>query len=119
MPNEFGRNRRVSKEIQRELAPLVASIASEIRGVMVSVSGVDVASDLRHAVVYISCYGAEAERALQALQAQTGTLRQQLAARLRMKLVPAIRLVADESIERGVRMSALINSLRPTKGSTD
>ncbi len=112
MPHEFGRNRRLSKEIQRELAPLVQSITAEISGTMASVTEVDVSPDLRQATVYISCYGAQPARALETVQAAANHLRHHLATRLHTRIVPAIRVELDGSIERGAQMSALLNSLK-------
>jgi ribosome-binding factor A len=122
MPNEFGRNLRVSKEIKRELAPLVQRLANESHAGIVTVTGVDVAPDLRHAKVYVSCLGKPSAEVIEILNRAAGHLRHHLAQQLRMKVLPRIHFSHDESLERGARISALLHSLDPGKpapGDTD
>jgi ribosome-binding factor A len=119
MPNEFSRKLRVSREIQRELGPVVQNIAAEVRGAMVSVTAVDVAPDLRQATVYVSCFGQEADRGLAAVQAAVSRMRHHLATHLRLRTVPNLKVVRDESIDRGARMSALLNEIRTERDDGD
>jgi ribosome-binding factor A len=81
----------------------------------VTVTGVDTASDLRHATVYVSVLGSSRKRSatLTGLAAAHGVLQSRLARELRLKRTPQLTFEYDPSVERGVRMSQLIDELAP------
>jgi ribosome-binding factor A len=72
--------------------------------------------DPRHATVYVSVLGSEKKRTatLRGLDAAHGVLQSRLARQLRMKRTPQLTFEYDPSVERGVRMSRLIDDLAPT-----
>ena len=74
---------------------------------------VDTKPDLRQATVYVSVLGNERKRTatLRGLEAAHGLLQSQLARQLRMKRTPQLTFEYDPSVERGVRMSRLIDEL--------
>jgi ribosome-binding factor A len=76
---------------------------------------VETSSDLRHARVYLSVLGAERKRAqtLAGLEAARVLLQAQLGRELRMKRTPQLAFEYDPSVERGVRMTKLIDELAP------
>ena len=112
MPREFPRTRRVGEQIQRELAGLVHEEIKDPRMGMVSISGVEVSTDLTHAKVFISVLGddATATASIQVLNNAAGFLRRKLGARMRLRMVPRLRFLYDRSLAEGARMDALINS---------
>jgi ribosome-binding factor A len=81
----------------------------------VTITGVETAPDLRHAVVFVSVLGGEKQRqkSLQGLAAAHGTLQARLARELRMKRTPQLTFEYDPTVERGVRMTKLIDELAP------
>jgi ribosome-binding factor A len=81
----------------------------------VTVTGVETSADLRHAVVYVSVLGSEQrrERSIDGLQAAHGILQGRIARELRMKRTPQLTFQYDPSVERGVRMTQLIDELAP------
>ena len=81
----------------------------------VTVTGVDTSPDLRHARVYVSVLGAEKKReqSLVGLEAAHGVLQRRLASELRMKRTPQLAFEYDPAVERGVRMTQLIDELAP------
>ena len=81
----------------------------------VTVTGVDTSPDLRHARVYVSVLGAEQKReqSLVGLEAAHGVLQRRLASELRMKRTPQLAFEYDPAVERGVRMTQLIDELAP------
>lgn len=111
MPREFSRTQRVSELIRRELGHVIAREMDDPRVQFVSVTAVDVSKDLRNARVYVTQIDAAAGAALDisALQNAAGFLRKQLATALRLRTIPALRFVYDNSIERGVKLSRLID----------
>ncbi len=114
MPKEYPRSRRIAEQIQRELAEIARDELDDPRVGPVTVSEVQVSRDLRHAVVYVSVLGADAERvasSVDVLNRARGFLRTQLARRMRSKRVPDLRFVHDTAFDRGARLSELIDEV--------
>ena len=105
---------RVNMEIQRELSRILREEVKDPRvGVMTSVNGVDVTTDLKTCKVYISVLGTEEEReaALAACRSAGGFIRHQLAVSLNLRHTPELIFLADNSIEYGVSMSGIIDDV--------
>jgi ribosome-binding factor A len=108
MAKEFARSQRVAEQIQRELADLLQFEVKDPRVSMVTITEVEVTNDLAHAKVYYSA--AENLPELQhGLQNASGFLRSQLSHRLLMRTVPQLHFLYDASIERGMKLSKLID----------
>jgi ribosome-binding factor A len=109
-----GRPRKVADQIQRELSEVIRRELGDPRLNLVTLTAVDAAPDLSHAVVYFTCLErAQAEAAEGALRKAAGFLRSQLARRIKLYTTPELRFKYDESVERGARLSQLIDSVRP------
>lgn len=110
MAREFSRTRRVGEQIQRELAQLIQQELKDPRIGMVTVSAVEVSRDLAYAKVYISTLNPEQDldQTLKVLRRASGFLRRELGRRMLLRIVPELRFVYDESIERGSRLNSLI-----------
>ena len=106
--------RRVNESVRQVLAEAVPELKDPRIG-LVTVTGVDTAPDLRHAVVFVSVLGSEKKKqaTLRGLEAAHGLLQSQLARQLRLKRTPQLTFEYDQSVERGVRMSQLIDELAP------
>jgi ribosome-binding factor A len=106
--------RRVNESIKEVLGATLPDLKDPRIG-FVTVTGVETSPDLRHAVVFVSVLGSERkrERSLQGLTAAHGMLQARLARELRMKRTPQLRFEYDPTVERGVRMSKLIDELAP------
>jgi len=106
--------RRVNESVRQVLAEALPELKDPRIG-LVTVTGVDTAPDLRHAVVYVSVLGSARKRkaSLQGLAAAHGLLQGRLARQLRLKRTPQLTFEYDPSVERGVRMTQLINELAP------
>jgi ribosome-binding factor A len=120
MPREFPRTRRVGEQVQRELAGLVHEEIKDPRLGMVSISGVEVSSDLAHAKVFISVLGDDAAvtASVRVLNNAAGFLRRRLGARMRLRVVPRLKFFHDRSLAEGARMDALINAAISGKDDT-
>jgi ribosome-binding factor A len=105
------RLRRVADQIQRELSGLLQSELKDPRVGMITLTGVEVSPDLAHAKVFFTTLGdAEAlARTDAGLKRAAGFLRSELGRRLKLRVTPEIRFVHDASVERGVRLSKLID----------
>jgi ribosome-binding factor A len=108
------RMRRVNESVRQVLSEAVGQLKDPRIG-FVTVTGVETSPDLRYARVFVSVLGAERkrERALAGLQAAHAVLQTQLARELRMKRTPQLEFQYDPSVERGVRMTKLIDELAP------
>jgi len=108
------RMRRVNESVRQVLAEALLELKDPRIG-LVTVTGVDTAPDLRHAVVFVSVLGSEKKKqaTLRGLEAARGPLQSQLARQLRLKRTPQLTFEYDPSVERGVRMSQLIDELAP------
>ena len=108
------RMRRVNESVRQVLSEALGQLKDPRIG-FVTVTGVETSPDLRHARVFVSVLGAERkrERALAGLQAAHAVLQTQLARELRMKRTPQLEFQYDPSVERGVRMTKLIDELAP------
>lgn len=106
------RAQRVADQIQRELAVLLQREVKDPRLGIVTVSAVEVTSDLQNAKVFVTFLGKDDEQeikqALEVLSGAAGFLRSQLAKSIRMRSVPSLRFLFDKSIVEGQRMSSLI-----------
>jgi ribosome-binding factor A len=110
MPKEFSRSIRLGDQIQRELAELLEREVKDPQIGMVTITAVKVTRDLAHAKIYVTVMGDAREESLQALQRASGFLRSALASRLRVRIVPTIHFVYDVSLDRGIRIGALIDA---------
>ena len=109
-----GRPQKVADQIQRELSALLRREMRDPRLALVTLTAVDVAPDLSHAVVFYTCLeSAQVEPASRALRRAAGYLRSHLAKRLKLYTTPELRFRHDESVERGARLAQLIDSVRP------
>jgi ribosome-binding factor A len=108
------RMRRVNESIRQVLSEGVGQLKDPRIG-FVTVTGVETSTDLRHARVYVSVLGSESkrERTVAALQAAHSVLQARVAQELRLKRTPQLAFEYDPSVERGVRMTKLIDELAP------
>jgi ribosome-binding factor A len=111
---EFERTERVGAELQRELYQVLRDEVRDPRLANITLQEVRVARDLSHAKVFFTCFPADddwraQERLLNGRLA--GFLRHALAQRVRLRIMPQLHFVHDESIGAGERLSALIEQV--------
>jgi ribosome-binding factor A len=109
MPGD--RMRRVNEAVREVLSVRIAEGLKDPRIGFVTVTAVDTSPDLSQARVYVSVFGGERERAdtLAGLDSSHGVLQRSIAAELRLKRTPTLQFVYDESIDRGMRISELLD----------
>ena len=81
----------------------------------VTVTGVDATKDFQFATVYVSVLGSEQEReqTLDGLTAARGVLQAGIARELRLRRTPVLAFAYDPAVERGVRLTQMIDELAP------
>ena len=114
------RMRRVNEAVRHVLAQALPELKDPRIG-LVTVTGVETAPDLHHATVYVSVLGSSRKRkaTLLGLEAAHGVLQSRLARELRMKRTPQLTFEYDPTVERGVRMTKLIDELAPDDDDAD
>ena len=115
MPPNNRRADRVAEAIREEAATFLREGAKDPRLIaLVTVTGVDVTRDLRHAKVFVSMLGTGSERAssMDALASLTGHLRSRIARALRLRVAPEISFKLDESVARAARIETLLAQVR-------
>ena len=107
-----GRMRRVNESLREVLSEGIGSLKDPRIG-FVTVTGVDTSPDLRQATVYVSVLGSEKKRdaTLAGLQSSHGVLQSRVNHELRLKRTPQLTFEYDPTVERGVRLSRLIDEL--------
>jgi ribosome-binding factor A len=107
-PSRLG---RIGDQIQKDLAELIRTDIKDPRVGMITLTGVEISSDHHHAKVFFTTLGGPevVEKAAYGLQHASGFLRSQLAKGLKLRIVPELRFIYDESVERGIRLSNLID----------
>jgi len=106
---------RVGEAIREEIATFLAESAKDPRIVgFVTVTGVDVTRDLRHAKVFVSVMGSDAEKAatFEGLASTASHLRSRVGRALRLRVAPEIHFREDESIARAARIESLLADIK-------
>src|ERR671928_1774830 len=114
------RMRRVNEALKEVLSEGIGELKDPRIG-FVTVTGVETSPDLRHARVYVSVMGSERKRdaTLAGLQSSHGVLQSRVNRELRLKRTPQLTFEYDPTIERGVRLSRLIDELAPDQQDSD
>ncbi len=106
------RTRRVDHLLQEEISAIIRRELHDPRVGFVTITGVDVTSDLRHATVWASVIGDAQERraTLQVLGRAMPFVRHQLGP-LRLRRIPELHLREDDTAERGTRVMQLLDQI--------
>ncbi len=106
---------RVGELLQTEIAHLLVRQLKDPRLSMATISRVAVSADLRHACVYVSRIGSEAEQqaAIQGFEHAAGFIRSQLGKLLALRYTPELIFKLDTTIAYGVRISRILHDLMP------
>lgn len=106
--------RRVDEAVKQVLSEEIPKLKDPRVG-FVTVTGVEITSDLEHARVWVSVYGSERRRrdTLEALGRAAGLLQASINSQLRLRRTPHLTFAYDPSVERGLRMTQLIDELAP------
>ena len=112
MPSQrrYPRSLRVNEVVREALADEMERM-SDPRLAMVTITGVDVSPDLRHATVWYSALGRDDEDLDKALQSASAHLRAVLGREVRLKYLPRLHFRHDPAIETGQRVEEIIRGL--------
>ncbi|MCL5275960.1 MAG: 30S ribosome-binding factor RbfA [Chloroflexi bacterium] len=112
--------KRISELVRMHLATLIEQRLNDPRVAGISVTDVEVTSDTRYARVFYSLIGDSQarEQAARGLESAAGWLRHELGVHLRTRHTPELAFVYDPSIERGARVSDLLDTLKAKEANS-
>ncbi|MEI7530896.1 MAG: 30S ribosome-binding factor RbfA [Betaproteobacteria bacterium] len=113
------RNQRVADQIQRDLAELIPREIRDPQMGLVTLQSVELTSDMAHAKIYFSVLGSEPTIVSGILKEKSGYLHSLLFKRLHIHTVPTLHFIHDESVEKGLHMSLLIDEALKTTALPD
>lgn len=114
MANDFKRTDRVSGVLQRKLAQIIQTEVKDPRlPRIITVSAVKVSPDMSNAKVYITVLGEQTEgcQTLDILNKASSFLRTVLARSIKLRIVPHLKFIYDESIEYGNKLRQIIDDV--------
>jgi len=125
MAKEYKRSQRVGDHIQKELATIIQMPVRDAGLGLVTISAVNLSTDLAHAKIFVTCLGMEQAglgdndmddsltraEVLEMLNDNAGQFRHQLSKILTTRIVPKLQFMFDESLEQANRLTSLIDSL--------
>jgi ribosome-binding factor A len=122
MATEHRRGDRVAAAIREVVATFLAEEAKDPRITsFVTVTGVEVTRDLRHAKVFVSVMGSDAERAktFEGLASVASFLRARVGQALRLRLAPEISFKPDESVAHAAHIENLLSKIKQANNPPD
>ena len=109
------RTGRMAEELKKEIMEIIQNHLKDPRvDGLVSVTEVQVSNDLSYAKVYVTKYGsawAQSE-ALKGLNDSKGFIRKELSKRFKTRTVPGLSFVADESLQYGAKIEAILQEIK-------
>jgi len=116
MNKEYARFDRLAQQMQQEMALILQREIKDPRlHTMITVSDVNVSKDLSHAKIYVTFLGLDADKValnLQILNDASGFIRSLIAKRIQARIVPTVRFYFDKSLDEGIRMANLVETVR-------
>ncbi len=102
---------RIAEAIREVISTAILFEVADPRVKGVTVLSAEVSGDLRHATVFVTVMGTEAEQklALRGLQSARGFLQSKVAARLQTRFTPTLTFKRDEGVKKSIEMSRLID----------
>lgn len=108
------RPQRLALQIRQEVSLLISRDMKDRRIGFVTVTGVRLSPDLRHAKIFISVMGSpesEKEETVEILNRATGWIRRELGQKIRVKFLPDIEFFTDLSQDYGEKIDRLIDKI--------
>ena len=109
---------RVSELLKKEISHIIRDEMKDprISSMVTSITEVKVSGDLSHAWIYVSIFKESSEEkdgVLEALEKAAGFIRKEVGKRVRLRHIPQLHFVADESIEYGAHINQVLKELIP------
>jgi ribosome-binding factor A len=108
------RNEKIRKTLMKEIADIIQKKLNDERiGGVVSITDLELAHDNSYAKVYYSVFAPEEmkTKTISAIEEDVSKIRYEVGKRIRLRLTPELRFILDNSLERGARVTELINKI--------
>lgn len=105
---------RLTEDVKREISAAMPQLKDKhIANGLVTVTGVEITNDLSYCKVYVSALGGgeKTREAVEALQKAEGFFKKRINARIKMRKMPEITFVADNSLDYYEKISNIITKL--------
>ena len=108
----YNRTQRIAEEIRKVVSTMLISGIKDYRiNSLISVTDVEVTSDLSYAYVYVSILGGNKESSMAGLKSACGYIRKEVGKNVKLRHTPEIIFKIDDSIEKGMYMESLIKKV--------
>ena len=108
----YNRTRRIGEEIRKIVSTMLINGIKDPRiNSMVSVTDVEVTSDLSYAYIYVSILGGDEESTLEGLRAAESYIRREIGRSIKIRHIPQIIFKIDDSLIKGMYMDSLIKKV--------
>ena len=117
MAKEFSRSRRVAQQLQQEIARILQREVKDPRVGMATVSSIDLSRDLSYAKVYVTFFNIDNDEecikeGIAALDTASGYIRSLVGSAMKLRIVPELRFIYDNTLVEGMRLSNLVTEVR-------
>jgi ribosome-binding factor A len=121
MAREYSRRQRVAQLLREEISRLLQREVKDARIGMVTITGVEVTSDFKHATVYVQALGDDDRKAeiLAGLSSAAGFMRSRLGRELRIRRSPQLKFVIDRTQERAARIHELLSQVEGSESPVE
>lgn len=118
---EFSRAQRVAEEMKKEIARIIQDELKDPRVGFVSITGVKVSNDLRHAKIYVSIFGNKEEetKSLEVLKKAKGFIRKEIGKQIKLRYTPEIVFLSDHSIAYSDKITRLLTEVKSIPGKEE
>ena len=117
----YPRSDRIGTRILEEMADLLVKDIKDPRLEMVTITNVKMSNNLRYARIYYSLVGDEKKKkgADEGFKRAMGFIKRELARRLRLRYMPDVEFLYDESFDYGSRIDSILKELNVSKEEED
>ncbi len=112
---QYKRSDRLGLEIQRALADIIRNELNDPRvAQFASIVKVDLTNDLQHCKVFVTVYGSDEEKksTFEGLEKAKGFIKRQLSDKIKVRKMPELHFVPDDSIEYSIHISEILNKIK-------
>ncbi len=107
------RLKKLTIDIKREISFIINTELKDPRIGFVTITGTKLSADCKYLDIYLSIMGKEEDRrnSLEILRGCVGFIKKKISGRIRLKNIPDLKFIYDDSIDRGMRISKILETI--------
>ncbi|MGM0364978.1 MAG: 30S ribosome-binding factor RbfA [Actinomycetota bacterium] len=111
------RTKKLEIDIKREISFIINELVKDPRVGFTTVTDTILSSDHKYLDIYISVLNGQAgiKRSMEGLEKSSGFIKRKLKERVELRNIPVLRFKYDESIDKGMRISGILEKLKKNK----